>query len=74
MIIIIWSDHDGSNTEKFGEGLDGMELAEAKLLELHNLEKSDDGNGTTIDMVIRGNEVEYEVKEVASTIKIKNAF
>lgn len=75
MIIIVWSDHDSNDTqiEQFGQGLDGIALAEARLLELHNLEISDDSNGTTIDMVIKGNEVQYEVKEVASKVKIKNA-
>lgn len=74
MIIIVWSDYDGRNIEKFGEGRDGVALAEAKLLELHNLtEEGGDGEyGTTINMVIRGNEVQYEVKEVASAVKIKD--
>lgn len=76
MIIIVWSDHDGRNIEKFGEGRDGIALAEARLLELHNLAEGggDDEYGTTINMVIKGSEVQYEVKEVASKIKIKNIF
>lgn len=74
MIIIIWSNYDGRNIERFGEGRDGTALAEAKLLELHNLAEKGGNYGTTIDMVIRGNEVQYEIKEVASKIKIEGAF
>ncbi|MEE8383041.1 MAG: hypothetical protein V3R78_14325 [Thermodesulfobacteriota bacterium] len=72
MIIVIWSDHDGTQIEEFGEGLDGTVRAEARILELHNLAASSDSHATTIDMVIRGQKVVYEVKEVAFVIKIKN--
>lgn len=73
MIFIIWSDYDGREIEKFGEGIDEVALAEARLLELMNLERDPDDNGTSIDMVIKGGtEVQYEVVEVASAIKIKN--
>ncbi len=74
MIIIIWSDDDGQYIEKFGEGIDGTKKAEAKILELHNLENSADSNDTTIDMVIRGSEVQYEVQKVASKIKVNSAL
>lgn len=74
MIIIVWSDHDGTHIEKFGEGVDGQPLAEAKVLELHNLVESSDSYGTIIDMIIRGTQVQYEIEEVASKVKIKSKF
>ncbi len=70
MIYIVWSDHDGTRIEKFGEGLDGTQKAEKKILELHNLAESSDNHSITIDMIIRGNEVQYGVKETASVITL----
>jgi hypothetical protein len=67
MIYIVWSDHDETQIEEFGEGLDGTAKAEAKLLDLHS-QASDPENYVTIDMVIRGVEVEHMV---TSTIKIE---
>jgi hypothetical protein len=67
MIYIVWSDHKNTKVEKFGEGIDGTAKAEARLLELQSRVAA--GNYVTIDMVIRGIEVQYMV---TSTIKIAN--